>query len=114
MNLYLYIPPHSAHPLGVLTLLVSGNILPIHLIFNKHDDIGRRMKEFYARLLVCGYQCDLLIPAFTKGITGAYTFMKHGYVRRCVLEEDKDTQGCVFFHLKYHARDPTLKSLKRQ
>ena len=30
MNLYLYIPPHSAHPPGVLTGLVSGNILRIH------------------------------------------------------------------------------------
>ena len=30
MNLYLYIPPHSAHPPGVLNGLVSGNILRIH------------------------------------------------------------------------------------
>ena len=29
MNLYLYIPTHSAHPPGVLTGLVSGNILRI-------------------------------------------------------------------------------------
>ena len=30
INLYLYTPPHSAHPLGVLAGLVSGNILRIH------------------------------------------------------------------------------------
>ena len=34
MNLYLYIPPHSAHPPGVLTRLVSGNILRIHSLFS--------------------------------------------------------------------------------
>ena len=30
MNLYLYIPPHSAHPPVVLTGLMSGKILRIH------------------------------------------------------------------------------------
>ena len=30
MNLYLYIPPHSSQPSGVLTRIVSGNILQIH------------------------------------------------------------------------------------
>ena len=44
MNLYLYIPPHSAHPPGVLTGLVSGNILRIHLLCSDEDDINRRMK----------------------------------------------------------------------
>ena len=114
MNLYLYIPPHSAHPPGVLTGLVSGNILRIQSLCSKQDDIYLRMKEFYARLLVCGYQRDLMISAFTKGITGAYTFIKHGSVRRCVPDKDKDTTGQVFFHLTYHPRDPTSKSLQRQ
>ena len=56
MNLYLYIPPHSAHPTGVLTGLVSGNILRIHSLCSEQDDINLRMKQFYARLLVRGYQ----------------------------------------------------------
>ena len=68
MNIYLYIPPHSAHPPGVLTGLVSSNILRIHLICSEQDNINLRMEQFYARLLVCGYQCNLLIPAFTKGM----------------------------------------------
>ena len=56
INLYLYIPPHSAHPPGVLTGLVSGNILRIHSLCSKQDDINRRTKQFYARLLVRRYQ----------------------------------------------------------
>ena len=107
MNLYFYIPPHSSHPLGVLTRLVSGNILRINSLFSKQDDINRRMKEFYARLLVLGYQRDLLIPTFTKGITRARTFIKRVSVRGCVSEQDKDTQGRVLFHLPYHPRKPT-------
>ena len=44
MNLYLYIPPHSAHPPGVLTGLVSGNILRIHSLCSEQEDINLRMK----------------------------------------------------------------------
>ena len=113
MNLYFYTSPHSAHPPGVLTGLVSGNILWIHSLCSDQNDINRRMKEFYARLLVRKYQRDLLIPAFTKGITGECAFTKRGSVRRCVSEQDKDTQVCVFFHLTYHPREPTSKSLHR-
>ena len=80
MNLYLYIPPHSAHPLRVLNGIVSGNIIRIHSLCNEQEDINRLMKDFYARLIVRGYQRDLLIPAFTQGITGAREFNKHGSV----------------------------------
>ena len=70
------------------------------------------MKEFYAILLVRGYKFDLLIPGFAKGITGACAFIKRGSVRRCARDKDKDTTGRVFFHLTYHLRDPTSKSLQ--
>ena len=49
MNLYLYIPPHSAHHQGVLTGLVSGNIRRIHSLCREQDDINMCMKQFYAR-----------------------------------------------------------------
>ena len=114
MNIFLYIPPHSAHPPGVLTGLVSSNILQIQLLYSEQDDIDRHMKEFYARLLVRGYQRYLLIPTFTKGIMGAHAFIKRGSVRQYVSEEDKDTQVFVFFHLTYHPRDLTSKSLQHQ
>ena len=114
MNLYLYTTPHSYHPPGVLTGLVSGNILRIHLLCIKQDDVNRHMNEFYARFLVRGYQRDLLIPAFRKGITGAHALIKRGSVQRYVSEQDTYTQGRVFFHLTYHPRYQTSKSLQRQ
>ena len=49
-----------------------------------------------------------------KVITGAHAFIKRGSVRRYVPDKEKDTTGRVFFHLKYHPRDPTSKSLQRQ
>ena len=92
MNIYLYIPPHSAHPPGVLTVLVSGNILWIHSLCSEKDYINLSMKQFYARLLFHGYQQNLLIPAFTKGIIRARTFIKRGSVRRCKTGEEEDNK----------------------
>ena len=78
MNLYLYIPPHSAHPQVVLTGLVYGNILCIHLRCSDEDYINSCMKYFYTRLLVSVYQRNFLIPFFTKGIMGSCAFIKCG------------------------------------
>ena len=91
MNLYLYIPPHSTQLPGVLTVLVSGNILQIHSLCSKHDDIDLRMKQFYARLLVRRYQQNLLIPTFQKRITGAHALINCGSVRGCVPDKEKDS-----------------------
>ena len=114
MNLYLYIPTHSAYPPGVLTVLVSGNILRIHSLCSKKEDINLRMKQFYARLLVRGYQQNLLIPAFIKGIIGVRAFIERGFVRRCKTDEEEEKKGRVFFHMTNHPRDPTSKNLQRQ
>ena len=114
MNLYFYIPPHSTHPPRVLTGIVSSNIIRIHLLYSKQDDINRHIKVFYDRLLVCRYQSDFLIPTFSKVIMGANAFIKRVSLQRCVLGQDKDTQGCVFFHLTYNRRNPTSKILQRQ
>ena len=93
---------------------MSGNILCIHWICSNKEYINRRMKELYVRLLVCGYQRDLLIPAFAKGITGALAFIKRGSVQQFTSDQEKDTKGLVLFHLDYHPRDPTSKYLQRE
>ena len=110
--LFVYPPLIPPTPSGVLTGLVSGNILWIHSLCSEQDNIDLRMKEFYVRLLIRGYQRDLLIPTFSKGITGAHLFIKRESVWIYVSDFDKNTQGCVFFHLKYHPRDPNSKSLQ--
>ena len=114
MNLYLYILSHSVHPPGVLTGLFSGNINNIQLLWSDEDEINRRLKESYARLLIRGYQRALLIPVFTKGITVVRASIKRVSVCQCVSDQERDTRSRVFFHLTYHPRDPTSKSVQIQ
>ena len=108
------IPPHSAYPLGVLTRIVSGNILRIHSLCSDKEDTNRCTKDLYVRLLVHGYQRDFMIPAFTKGINGAHAFTKRSSMRWCTTYQDKDTNFRFFFHMTYHPRNPTSKDLQRQ
>ena len=82
MNLCLYPPPpHSAHPPGVLTGILSGDIIYIHSLCSNKEDTNCRMKELDASLLVRGYQRDLLITMFAKLITRARAFIKCGSVQ---------------------------------
>ena len=90
MNVYLYIPPNFTHPLWVLTGLVSGNIICIHLLWSNDNDINHRMREFYARFIVCSYHHDLLIAEFTKGITWVCSFSKRGASREDFSDKEKD------------------------
>ena len=114
INLYLYIPPHSTHAPGVLIRLVSGNILCIHLLCRDKEEFNRRMKELYVGFLVRGYEFDFLIPAFTRGITGARSFIKRSSTLRYTSDQDKDIKGRVFFNMTYYPRDPTSKYLQHK
>jgi hypothetical protein len=46
-NLYLYIPPHSSHPKGVLTGLIFGQVLRIRRLCSTSTDADNKICEFY-------------------------------------------------------------------
>jgi hypothetical protein len=50
LNLYLYIPPHSAHPPGVLTGIIFGTIYRIYTLCSDTTDMKRLLQAFYRRL----------------------------------------------------------------
>ena len=66
LNLYLYIPPHSAHPPGVLSGLVLGNCYRIYSICSDSRDIIHHLRRFYLRLKRRGYKQDKLLPLFYR------------------------------------------------
>jgi hypothetical protein len=55
MNLYLYIPPHSAHPRGVFTGLIFEQILQIRRLCSKKRDADNKIMEFFHRLIARGH-----------------------------------------------------------
>jgi hypothetical protein len=49
LNLYLYIPPHSSHPKGMMSGLIHGNVLRIHCLCSNPQDITIKTRDFFNR-----------------------------------------------------------------
>ena len=114
LNLYLYLPPHSAHPPGVLHGLVIGNILRINNLCSQISDRNRRLKQFYQRLLFRGYKPNTLLPIFDKALRLAQ--QQPRYVEqppRCLLPQPDDRHR-VYFHLPFHPQGPSASQFQRR
>ena len=55
LNLYLYLPPHSAHPPGVLKGLIAGMIHRIFRLNSNKSNIKSALNDLYKQLRTCGY-----------------------------------------------------------
>lgn len=102
LNLYLYIPPKSAHPPGVLTGLVYGTIYRIYSLCSEPVDIRRRLQDFWNRLLARGYSKDALLPLFQAGIA------KQVNPSPATLRDPP-----VFYHVQYHPQAPRSQAIQR-
>jgi hypothetical protein len=50
-NLYLYIPPSSAHPKGILHGLITGSILRYYRLCTNLADANQKMQQLYSSLI---------------------------------------------------------------
>ncbi|KAL7481002.1 hypothetical protein ACHAW6_008047 [Cyclotella cf. meneghiniana] len=64
-NLYLYLPPHSAHPQRIKTGLIFGPDLHIHCLCSNKDDSDTYIKNLFQWLVAHGHTPEKLIPIFT-------------------------------------------------
>jgi hypothetical protein len=115
MNLYLYIPPHSAHPRGVFTGLIFGQILRICRLCSKKRDADNKIMEFFHRLLARGHTRENLGPLFSKAEKNAAAFLARSEEEHAALRKQKwsDSHNQVFFHLQYHPEDPPSKEIQK-
>lgn len=115
MALYLYIPPHSAHPPGVLTGLVMGQILRIFSLCSRIEDVQRHIKNFHDRLIRRGYSHTDLMPLFEKAAKNAEAYLLKSDEERATEKAKKAEENSkrIFFHLKYHPNDPRSSVIQR-
>ncbi|KAL7474347.1 hypothetical protein ACHAW6_000321 [Cyclotella cf. meneghiniana] len=59
-NLYLYIPPHSAYPPGIVNGLIFGHILCLHCLCSHKWGIQQKAQDLLNRLIQCGHPISKL------------------------------------------------------
>ncbi len=103
LNLYLYLPPHSAHPPGVLQGLVIGNVIRIHTLCSDPSNIEFLTRQFYSRLLRRGYKPDILAPLFEQAMTKAAAYQPG---RTSPIPTGSPLNNQIFLHLPFHPQNP--------
>jgi DNA-binding MarR family transcriptional regulator len=104
LNLYLYIPPHSAHPPGILRGMIYGYVTRVFRLTSKKSDCEASIRSFYRRLCDRGYSACKLRPLFHDALKRAQT-------NRCVSRDDQEVS--TFLHLNYHPNDPPSQALQQ-
>ena len=114
MNLYLYIPPHSAHSSGVSTGLVFGHVLKYRHLCSSTTDADAKIKEFAQRLVARGYAKDDVIALLRKAEVNAANFLARTPAEHALCKERArlESRLQVYFHLQFHPEDPPSKMLQ--
>ena len=115
MALYLFIPPNSAHPPGVLTGHIFGNLLRIFRLNSYEDDIIKDTLNFYDRFLARGHKRDVLTPLFLKGIANARKYMATSKATRDRMKREKQEAASrrLYLHLEYHPQNPASHEIQQ-
>jgi hypothetical protein len=104
LNLYQYLPPHSAHPPGVLTGLIFGMIRRAYRLTSDPADCRTYLSKFYTRLRYRGYPKHTLLPLFQAGLDN-----RNKPPRSSKKESLSDT---LFLHVPYHPGNPSSNKLQ--
>jgi len=106
MALYQYITPSSAHPPGLNSGLVIGQILRYHQLSSLESDAHHQMKNFYKRLLARGHTKERLLPLFVKGFSKAKKLLALRHQQQLQAQDQAPEHDCVFLKLPFHPHDP--------
>lgn len=115
LNLYLYIPPHSAHAPGISTGLIFGGVLRIYQLCSCPNDAKQRLRIFYRRVLRRGYTPDTLIPLFVKASANALEYLSRSKdeAKACRRAKENAARRSVYFHIPFHPDNPRSSIIQR-
>jgi hypothetical protein len=110
MNLYLYLPPKSAHSPGVLQGTVIGTIYRYWRLISDQKEFQSQCEKFFHRLIARGYSPDKLCNLFATALNRIPTIAtknKNLNVNNESLAQllDNLCRQC-YIHLTYHPLDP--------
>jgi hypothetical protein len=117
MNLYLYIPPNSAHPEGLLRGLIFGRLRAYWYQNTKRRNFVKMAQHLANRLVARRYSKKVLTPLFIEAterlrLLESESAVLGGTIAGSVDKEKEDNP--IYFHLPFHPRGiqrPTIRKL---
>lgn len=109
LNLYLYLPPHSCHPPGVVKSLIVGRIQQIRKLTTRPEDRRRLALLLLERLQARGYSRSWLVPLFASALraTNCTTPSPTPSTTTAPLETP------FYFHAQFHPHDAAGREIQR-
>ena len=114
LALHLYIPPHSCHPPGCFSGLVTGMVLRIYRLCSLHCHIRGWLKDFYGHLFDRGYPHATIKSLFVKVVRRAEEHVSSS--KEYILQRKTSSQKAnnnLFLQLKYTSGDPSSKNTQK-
>jgi hypothetical protein len=105
-NFHLYIPPHSAHPPGLLSGMIFGTCHRIYTLCSHDADRQLRLREYLGHLQARGYKPSNILPIFQKALA-------HIATQPLAPQTTEFDRSTIFFHLQYHPDDPPSGAIQR-
>lgn len=112
LNLYLYLPRHSAHPPGMLNGLIAGAILRIVSLCTIRSTALGHIYQFYTRLCRRGFQDYFLRPIFNRHLARAFATSSRPSAPATIASSDQVTPS-LYFHVPYHPGNPPSAQLHK-
>ena len=122
MNLFLYIPKHSASPPGLLKSLIFGLVGTYKRQNSSADDFKVNARKLFNRLLARGYKKDTLVEVFKDVASKLETKLtsksncsshnnNHLNKQKPTKQDNNDSR--LFFHLPYHPRGVSRRHIQQ-
>ena len=116
MNLYLYLPPHSAHPPGVMKGMVFGCLETLWNQNSKLEDYKKFANLFFNRLLERGHDINSLTEIFLDAAKRFDIRERNNNIgiRRNTDKEENEiaSKNRIFLHFEFHPRDISRQKIR--
>ena len=107
LNLYLYLPPHSCHPPGVLKGLIFGTLHRAMTICSNEELAKTSFLTLFTSLLRRGHSSDKLLPIFQTAWN-----RRHYIVSSMKPTNENDKHETIFLHAAYHPNNCSHRELQ--
>lgn len=111
MNLFLYIPPQSAHSPGVLKSTIFGNVRRYWQQNSEREDYCAAVQRFMWRLEARGHARENLIPIFKEAFHKISESQDSASTRSS--SNAASPLNTLFFHGEYHPRGISRRDVRK-